>query len=199
MFLTFCTWRTLKGKLGTQSGHLGTRALEGDLGTRALKEHLATRAFKGHLDTRALKALGHLSTQGTRELDGHLNTRACYLTESDTRFEITNEIAKWVPQVTFCLACPVLLCLKFCWSLGKVGMHKGICFPKNVALHLYPDCMGPVSKQNVLEADAIAETRTSLSLESLLFGKFDEIFGKEVSNLNCPWDSLTDNLPPYSA
>lgn len=78
-------------------------------------------------------------------------------------------------------------------------MHKGIYFPKDVALHLYPDSMGPVSKQNVLEADAKAEMRTSLSLESLLFGKFDEIFGKEVSNLNCPWDSLTGNLPPYSA
>ena len=56
--------------------------------------------------------------------------------------------------------------------------------------------MGPVSKQNNLEADVTAEMQTSLSLESLLFGKFDEIFGEEVSTLNCHRGSLTDNLPP---
>ena len=63
-------------------------------------------------------------------------------------------------------------------------MHKGICFRKNVTLHLYPDCMDPVSKQNILEADVTAEMQTGLSLESLLFVKFDETFGEEVSN--CP-------------
>ena len=115
-----------------------------------------------------------------------------YLTESDTRFEI----AKWVPQVAFFLPCPVLLYLKLCWSLRKVEMHKGICFPKDTALHLYPNCMGPVYEENILEADMTTEMQTGLSLESLLFGKFDEIFGEEVSTLNCPWGSLTANLSP---
>ena len=60
-----------------------------------------------------------------------------------------------------------------------------------------PDCIGPVSKQNILEADLTVEMQTSLSLESLLFGKFEEIFGEEVSTLNCPWGSLSANLPPH--
>ena len=63
-------------------------------------------------------------------------------------------------------------------------------------MHLYLDCIGPVSKQNNLEADVTTEMQTSLSLESLLFGKFDEIFGEEVSTLNCHRGSLTANLPP---
>ena len=72
-------------------------------------------------------------------------------------------------------------------------MHKGICFREDVALHLYHDCMDPVSKQNILEADATTEMQTVLSLESLLFDKFDEVFGEEVCN--CPWGSLTANMP----
>ena len=75
-------------------------------------------------------------------------------------------------------------------------MHKSICFPSGAALHLYPDCMGPIFMHNILEADLTAEVQTRLSLESLLFGKFDEIFGEEVSTLNCPWGSLTTNLAP---
>ena len=43
-----------------------------------------------------------------------------YLSESDTRFEI----AKLVPRLVFCLLFPVLLCLKLCGLLWKVGMHK---------------------------------------------------------------------------
>ena len=87
---------------------------------------------------------------------------------------------------------PILSCFTLFETL-LVEMRKGICFPKDVALHLYPDCMGPVSKQNILEADMTDEMQTSLSLESLLFGKFDEIFVEEVSTLNCPWGSLTAN------
>ena len=75
-------------------------------------------------------------------------------------------------------------------------MHKGICFPKDVTLHLYPDCMGLASKENILEADVTTEMQTGLSMEYLLFGKFDEIFGEDVSTLNCLWVSLTANLPP---
>ena len=52
-------------------------------------------------------------------------------------------------------------------------MQVGICFSKDVALHLYHDCMGLVSRQNILEANLTAEMQTGLSLESLLFGKFD--------------------------
>ena len=58
-------------------------------------------------------------------------------------------------------------------------MRRGICFPIDVALHLYPECMGRVSKQNILEADVTVEIQTGLSLESLLFGKLDEIFGEK--------------------
>ena len=75
-------------------------------------------------------------------------------------------------------------------------IDKGICFPKDVALYLYPDCLGRVSKQNILEANTTGKMQTSPSLESLLFGKLDEIFVEEVSTLNCLWDSLPANLPP---
>ena len=69
-------------------------------------------------------------------------------------------------------------------------MHKNIYFPTDAALHLYPDCMDPVSKQIILKADVTAGMQTRLSLESLLFGKFDEIFGEEVPTLNCPFRQL---------
>ena len=75
-------------------------------------------------------------------------------------------------------------------------MHKGICFPNDVTLHLYPGCLGPVSKQNILEADVTAKMQTGFSLEYILFDKSDKVFGVDFSTLNSSWGSLTANLPP---
>ena len=105
-------------------------------------------------------------------------------------------ITKWVPEIAFYLPCLILPCIKLCLSLRKMGMHKGICFPNDVTLHLYPGCLGPVSKQNILEADVTAKMQTGFSLEYILFDKSDKVFGVDFSTLNSSWGSLTANLPP---
>lgn len=74
-------------------------------------------------------------------------------------------------------------------------MQKNIGLSKGTSLHLYPGYMGLTCKLRVLEVDETDGTQRILSLVSLLLEKFDEIFGKEVSTLNCPLDSLIANLP----